>query len=85
MMNIHLVVTAKKTNHLEKDYFHKGKPLCTNFKKFGHREKDCRYKEKKCHANDCKEDHDHLFFTCQAAVEDINDIAIIWHLRRISY
>ncbi|PKU75003.1 hypothetical protein MA16_Dca022249 [Dendrobium catenatum] len=31
---------CKKTNHLEKDHFHKGKPLCFFCKKHGHEEKD---------------------------------------------
>ncbi|KAL3646200.1 hypothetical protein CASFOL_011380 [Castilleja foliolosa] len=40
---------CKRTNHLEKDCFHKGKPQCSNCKKFGHLERYCRFKDQEQH------------------------------------
>ncbi|KAL0375032.1 UNVERIFIED_CONTAM: hypothetical protein Sradi_3418900 [Sesamum radiatum] len=61
---------CKRTNHLEKDCYFRGKPQCRNCKKFGHVEKDCRLKGNHL-ANCIKENHssDQLFYTCNSVAE----------------
>ncbi|KAL0366816.1 UNVERIFIED_CONTAM: Retrovirus-related Pol polyprotein from transposon TNT 1-94 [Sesamum radiatum] len=61
---------CKRTNHLEKDCYFRGKPQCRNCKKFGHVEKDCRLKRNHL-ANCIKENHssDQLFYTCNSVAE----------------
>ncbi|KAL0312603.1 UNVERIFIED_CONTAM: Retrovirus-related Pol polyprotein from transposon TNT 1-94 [Sesamum radiatum] len=61
---------CKRTNHLEKDCYFRGKPQCRNCKKFGHVEKDCRLKGNHL-ANCIEENHscDQLFYTCNSVAE----------------
>ncbi|KAK4428624.1 cytochrome [Sesamum alatum] len=61
---------CKRTNHLEKDCYFRGKPQCRNCKRFGRVEKDCRLKGN--HQANCIEENpssDQLFFTCNSVVE----------------
>ncbi|KAL0340069.1 UNVERIFIED_CONTAM: Retrovirus-related Pol polyprotein from transposon TNT 1-94 [Sesamum radiatum] len=61
---------CKRTNHLEKDCYFRGKPQCRNCKRFGHMEKDCRLKGK--HQANCIEENnssDQLFYTCNSVAE----------------
>ena len=61
---------CNKTNHLEKDCYHKGKPKCNHCKKFGHSEKDCWHKQKQqpssTNARVSNEAEDSLFYARQA-------------------
>uniref|UniRef100_A0A803MVZ3 CCHC-type domain-containing protein n=1 Tax=Chenopodium quinoa TaxID=63459 RepID=A0A803MVZ3_CHEQI len=60
---------CNKTNHLEKDCYHKGKPKCSHCKKLGHLEKDCWYKQKQQSSNTnaraSNESEDNLFYERQ--------------------
>lgn len=67
--NLHLVVSARRPIIWKNDCFHLGKPQCTNCKKFGHVEKDCWFKNKNQQANYTEDKEEHLFFACQAVVE----------------
>ncbi|KAK4406084.1 hypothetical protein Sango_0614900 [Sesamum angolense] len=61
---------CKRTNHLEKDCYFRGKPQCRNCKRFGHMEKDCRLKGN--HQANCIEENnssDQLFYTCNSVAE----------------
>ncbi|KAK4380842.1 Retrovirus-related Pol polyprotein from transposon RE1 [Sesamum angolense] len=61
---------CKRTNHLEKDCYFRGKPQCRNCKRFGHVEKDCRFKGN--HQANCIEENnssDQLFYTCNSVAE----------------
>ncbi|KAK4393966.1 Retrovirus-related Pol polyprotein from transposon TNT 1-94 [Sesamum angolense] len=61
---------CKRTNHLEKDCYFRGKPQCRNCKRFGHLEKDCRLKGN--HQANCIEENnssDQLFYTCNSVAE----------------
>ncbi|KAL0393107.1 UNVERIFIED_CONTAM: hypothetical protein Sradi_2533500 [Sesamum radiatum] len=61
---------CKRTNHLEKDCYFRGKPQCQNCKRFGHVEKDCRLKGN--HQANCIEENnssDQLFYTCNSVAE----------------
>ncbi|KAK4389380.1 Retrovirus-related Pol polyprotein from transposon TNT 1-94 [Sesamum angolense] len=61
---------CKRTNHLEKDCYFRGKPQCRNCKRFGHVEKDCRLKGN--HQANCIEENnssDQLFYTCNSVAE----------------
>ncbi|KAL0316877.1 UNVERIFIED_CONTAM: Retrovirus-related Pol polyprotein from transposon TNT 1-94 [Sesamum radiatum] len=61
---------CKRTNHLEKDCYFRGKPQCRNYKRFGHMEKDCRLKGN--HQANCIEENnsrDQLFYTCNSVAE----------------
>ncbi|KAK4382390.1 Retrovirus-related Pol polyprotein from transposon TNT 1-94 [Sesamum angolense] len=61
---------CKRTNHLEKDCYFRGKLQCRNCKRFGHVEKDCRLKGN--HQANCIEDNnssDQLFYTCNSVAE----------------
>ncbi|TXG67208.1 hypothetical protein EZV62_008483 [Acer yangbiense] len=62
--------TCRRTNHAEKDCFHKGKPQCTNCKRFGHVEKDCRVKTNQQANYTEEENEEHLFFACQATTNN---------------
>ncbi|KAL0299067.1 UNVERIFIED_CONTAM: hypothetical protein Sradi_6566500 [Sesamum radiatum] len=61
---------CKRTNHLEKDCYFRGKPQCRNCKRFGHVEKDCRLKGN-YQANCIEENNssDQLFYTCNSVAE----------------
>ncbi|KAK4402482.1 Retrovirus-related Pol polyprotein from transposon TNT 1-94 [Sesamum angolense] len=61
---------CKRTNHLEKDCYFRGKPQCRNCKRFGHVEKDCRLKGN-YQANCIEENNssDQLFYTCNLVAE----------------
>ncbi|KAK4385204.1 hypothetical protein Sango_2644400 [Sesamum angolense] len=61
---------CKRTNHLEKDCYFRGKPQCRNCKRFGHMEKDCRLKGN--HQANCIEENnssDQLFYICNSVAE----------------
>ncbi|KAK4404748.1 Retrovirus-related Pol polyprotein from transposon TNT 1-94 [Sesamum angolense] len=61
---------CKRTNHLEKDCYFRGKHKCRNCKRFGHMEKDCRLKGN--HQANCIEENnssDQLFYTCNSVAE----------------
>ncbi|KAL0370586.1 UNVERIFIED_CONTAM: Retrovirus-related Pol polyprotein from transposon TNT 1-94 [Sesamum angustifolium] len=61
---------CKRTNHLEKDCYLRGKPQCRNCKRFGHMEKDCRLKGN--HQANCIEENnssDQVFYTCNSVAE----------------
>ncbi|KAL0341480.1 UNVERIFIED_CONTAM: Retrovirus-related Pol polyprotein from transposon TNT 1-94 [Sesamum calycinum] len=61
---------CKRTNHLEKDCYFRGKPQCRNCKRFGHMEKDCRLKGN--HQANCIEENnssDQTFYTCNSVAE----------------
>ncbi|KAK4388427.1 hypothetical protein Sango_2449300 [Sesamum angolense] len=61
---------CKRTNHLEKDCYFRGKPQCRNCKRFGHVKKDCRLKGN--HQANCIEENnssDQLFYTCNSVAE----------------
>ena len=70
--------TCKRSSHVEKDCWFKGKPQCYNCKKFGHFQKDCRFKDNQ-QANFSEEyvDDDHLFYAYQAASEQMNNV---WYI-----
>lgn len=62
---------CKKTNHLEKNCCHAGKPQCSNCKKFGHMKKDCRYKNNQpANYSEEKEENEHLLFAFQALTQE---------------
>ncbi|KAL0299552.1 UNVERIFIED_CONTAM: hypothetical protein Sradi_6615000 [Sesamum radiatum] len=61
---------CKRTNHLEKDCYFRGKPQCRNCKRFRHMEKYCRLKGN--HQANCIEENnssDQLFYTCNSVAE----------------
>ncbi|KAK4386665.1 hypothetical protein Sango_2537100 [Sesamum angolense] len=61
---------CKRTNHLEKDCYFRGKPQCRNCKRFRHTKKDCRLKGN--HQANCIEENnssDQLFYTCNSVAE----------------
>uniref|UniRef100_A0A5B7B4M6 Retrovirus-related Pol polyprotein from transposon TNT 1-94 n=1 Tax=Davidia involucrata TaxID=16924 RepID=A0A5B7B4M6_DAVIN len=70
---------CKRSNHVDKDCWFKGKPQCHNCKKFGHIAKDCRWKNNQQQANfsEEKEGEGNLFYACQSASEHKNDV---WYL-----
>ncbi|KAL4352088.1 hypothetical protein GQ457_06G029360 [Hibiscus cannabinus] len=59
---------CNKTNHLEKNCYHKGKSTCNYCKKFSHLEKDCWHKQKaqQSQARISNEVEDSLFYARQA-------------------
>ncbi|KAL4367990.1 hypothetical protein GQ457_05G026520 [Hibiscus cannabinus] len=59
---------CNKTNHLEKNCYHKGKSTCNYCKKFGHLEKDCWHTQKaqQSQARISNEVEDSLFYARQA-------------------
>ncbi|KAL5731633.1 hypothetical protein ACHQM5_004342 [Ranunculus cassubicifolius] len=62
---------CKKTSHLKKDCWFRGKPQCKNCHIFGHVESECR--KKKIHQANYSgeyEEDDQLFYACQAATEE---------------
>ncbi|TXG67366.1 hypothetical protein EZV62_008641 [Acer yangbiense] len=68
---------CKKKNHDTSNCWHRGKPQCFNYKKFGHVEKDCRYKQNANQAKKENDDEGTLFYACQSAVEEKDST---WHL-----
>ncbi|KAK0588964.1 hypothetical protein LWI29_007773 [Acer saccharum] len=76
--------TCKRTNHLSKDCWYKGKPQiqCNHCKKWGHREKFCRHKQNQSHSQPIQQANytddqphveDHLFMATQACFSTSKD------------
>jgi hypothetical protein len=67
---------CKKSSHVEKDCWFKGKPQCFNCKKFGHLQRDCRFLKNNQQANfsEEKESEGNLFYACQHVSEKKNNI-----------
>ncbi|XP_074297950.1 uncharacterized protein LOC141628752 [Silene latifolia] len=70
---------CKKTNHMEKNCWNKGKILCDICKKFGHKPEDCWHKDQQAKAIVCENGtfEDHLFIACQASLGSNNDVWLI--------
>jgi hypothetical protein len=66
---------CKKSSHVEKDCWFKGKPQCFHCKRFGHLQKDCRLLKNNQQANftEEKEGEGSLFYACQHVSEEKND------------
>ncbi|TXG46314.1 hypothetical protein EZV62_028194 [Acer yangbiense] len=76
--------TCKRTNHLSRDCWYKGKPQiqCNHCKKWGHREKFCRHKQNQSHSQPIQQANytddqphveDHLFMATQACFSTSKD------------
>ncbi|KAK9740343.1 hypothetical protein RND81_03G028000 [Saponaria officinalis] len=67
---------CKKTNHMEKNCWNKGKILCDICKKFGHKQEDCWHKDQQAKENVCDNGtfEDHLFIACQASLGSNKDV-----------
>lgn len=65
---------CKKSSHLEKDCWFRGKPQCQGCGKFGHVQKECRSRPSH-HANLTEEDErsNNMFYACHAASEARSD------------
>lgn len=65
---------CKITNHLEKDYFQKGKSQCKIGKKFGHTDQTCRLEQNyQVGMTETKEEIQ-LLYACQAATVKKDDV-----------
>ena len=61
---------CKRSSHVDKDCWFKGKSQCYNCKKFGHLQKDCRLKNEQANVSEEKEDEHGVFYAnCQVASE----------------
>ncbi|XP_021750179.1 uncharacterized protein LOC110715866 [Chenopodium quinoa] len=64
---------CKKTNHEEKNCWHKGKPQCNYCKKFGHTENVCRFKKQQASISETVDEESYLFYANQSNTIKKND------------
>ena len=66
---------CKRSSHVEKDCWFRGKPQCHNCKKFGHVKKDCRLPiSQQANFSEKKEVEGNLLYACQNALEKNDDV-----------
>ncbi|KAL5727667.1 hypothetical protein ACHQM5_000836 [Ranunculus cassubicifolius] len=66
---------CQRKSHDEKDCWFRGKPQCHNCKRFGHIQKECDLnKIQQANFTEEKESNDHLFYACQVATEQKDDV-----------
>ncbi|XP_059650473.1 uncharacterized protein LOC132296279 [Cornus florida] len=66
---------CKRSSHVDKDCWFRGKPQCFNCKKFGHVKKDCRLKtNQQANFSKEKEGEASMFYACHTTSEQKDDV-----------
>ncbi|XP_059639810.1 uncharacterized protein LOC132282221 [Cornus florida] len=66
---------CKRSSHVDKDCWFRGKPQCFNCKKFGHVQKDCRLKtNQQANFSEEQEGEASMFYACHTTSEQKDDV-----------
>ncbi|XP_059658882.1 uncharacterized protein LOC132305224 [Cornus florida] len=66
---------CKRSSHVDKDCWFRGKPQCFNCKKFGHVQKDCQLKtNQQAKFSEEQEGEMSMFYACHSTSEQNNDV-----------